>query len=91
MNIVEKFICFNQKREITEKTVKIKKMAKKNSFVSSNWIFIRFFTYLRIRTHTTPHHFVDVDVNVDAKKRIQRKKGSAQKKKQQEKFNKRMF
>lgn len=78
LNIVEKFICFNQKREITEKTVKIKKMAKKNSFVSSNWIFIRFFTYLRIRTHITPHHFVDV--NVDAKKRIQRKKGSAQKK-----------
>lgn len=29
LNIVEKFSCFNQKREITEKTVKIKKWLKK--------------------------------------------------------------
>jgi hypothetical protein len=92
LNIVEKFICFNQKREITEKTVKIKKMAKKNSFVSSNWIFIRFFTYLRICIHTTPLCGCECGrEEAHSKKKEARKKKSSRKNSIRECFRPRLF
>lgn len=45
-----KIHLFQSKKGNYRKNCKNKKMAKKNSFVSSNWIFIRFFMHLRIRT-----------------------------------------